>query len=102
VSGLTPPVQSSGSGGPVQVEGYRTQGQEGVSGVPLKGAEGAQMPAPEGLGPQVPVAAVILAAAAVLAAFFVPWPFVAARLRSITGFDHTAPARALPIHLLKK
>ncbi len=27
----------------------------------------------------------------VAAAFFVPWPFVAARMRSLTGFDHTRP-----------
>jgi hypothetical protein len=98
---LQPPVQSSGSGSAQQVQGYQTQGLEGVSGVPLRGATGAQLPEPERPGPPVPVAALIAAAAVVLAAFFLPWPFVAARLRGITGFDHTRPKRSSRIRLLR-
>ncbi len=102
VSDLEPPVQSSGAGVPQQVQGYQTQGQEGVSGIPLAGANGAQLPEPKRHGPPVPVAALIAAAVVVLAALFVPWPFVAAHLRRITGFDHSGPKRSFPIRLLHR
>ena len=99
---LQPPVQSSGAGSPQQVQGYQTQGQEGVSGIPLRGAKGAQLPEPKRAGPAVPVLALIAAAVFVLAAFFVPWPFVAARMRGITGFDHTRPRSFPRIRLLHR
>jgi hypothetical protein len=102
VTDLQPPVQSTGSGPPQQVQGYQTQGQEGVSGVPLTGAKGEQLPEPERPGPPVPVAALIAAALVVLAAFFVPWPFVAARMRGITGFDHAHPRRFSRVRLLHR
>jgi hypothetical protein len=95
------PVQSTGSGSAVPVEGYQVQGEEGVSGVPLKAVEGAQAPEPERPGPSVPVLALLAAALVVAAAFFVPWPFVAAQMRRITGFDHTRPP-SLPFRPLGK
>jgi hypothetical protein len=95
------PVQSTGGGSAVPVEGYQVQGEEGVSGVPLKAVEGAQAPAPERPGPPVPVRALIAAVLIVAAAFFVPWPFVAAQMRRITGFDHTR-RRSLPFRPLGK
>jgi hypothetical protein len=95
------PVQSTGGGSAVPVEGYQVQGEEGVSGVPLKAVEGAQAPAPERPGPPVPVRALIAAGLIVAAAFFVPWPFVAAQMRRITGFDH-ARRRSLPFRPLGK
>ena len=101
-SDLQPPVQSAGSGTLEEVQGYRTQGQEGVSGVPLTGAKGAQLPEPERPGPPVPVIAMIVAAAVVLAAFFLPWPFVAARLRSVADFDHVRPRRVSRTRLLRR
>ncbi len=96
------PVQSTGSGDAQAVQGYQVQGEEGVSGVPLRAAEGAQAPEPERPGPPVPALALIAAGLVVAAAFFVPWPFVAAQMRSITGFDHTRPARNLPFRPLGK
>lgn len=96
---LDVPVQSTGSGSAVPVEGYQVQGEEGVSGVPLRAAEGAQAPEPKRPGPPVPVLALIAAGLVVAAAFFVPWPFVAAQMRRITGFDHTRP-RSLPFRPL--
>ena len=78
------------------------QGEEGVSGVPLRAEEGAQAPEPERPGPAVPVLALVVAGLVVAAAFVVPWPFVAAHLRHITGFDHTRPARFLPFRPLGK
>jgi hypothetical protein len=50
----------------------------------------------------VPVLALVAAGLVVAAAFFVPWPFVAARLRHLTGFDHTRPAHFLPFRPLRK
>ena len=96
------PVQSAGSGDAQSVQGYQVQGEEGVSGVPLRAEEGPQAPAPERPGPPVPVVALVVAGLVVAAAFFVPWPFVAAHLRRITGFDHTRPARFLPFRPLGK
>lgn len=86
---LKPPVQSTGSGAPQAVQGYQTEGAQGVSGVPLRAAEGAQAPAPERPGPPVPVLALIGAGVVIAAAFFVPWPFAAAKIRAVVGFDHT-------------
>lgn len=85
------PVESSGAGAPQAVQGYEVQGAEGVSGVPLRAAKGPQAPEPERPGPAVPVAALIGAGLLVAAAFFVPWPFAAAKIRSIAGFDHVRP-----------
>ena len=96
------PVQSTGSGTLESVQGYQVQGEEGVSGVPLRAVEGAQLAEPERPGPAVPVLALVAAALVVAAAFFVPWPFVAAHLRGLTGFDHTRPARVLPFRPLGK
>ena len=96
------PVQSTGSGDTQAVQGYQVQGEAGVSGVPLRAMEGPQAPEPERPGPAVPVAALVAAGLIVAAAFFVPWPFVAAHLRRITGFDHTRPARILPFRPLGK
>jgi hypothetical protein len=96
------PVQSTGSGAVENVQGYQVQGEEGVSGVPLRAVEGAQAAEPERPGPAVPVLALVTAALVVAAAFFVPWPFVAAHLRGITGFDHMRPARTLPFRPLGK
>jgi hypothetical protein len=90
------PVQSTGSDTAQPVQGYEVQGEEGVSGVPLRAAPGPQVAEPERPGPPVPVMALVGAAAFVAAAFFLPWPFVAAHLRRITGFDHTRPTRFLP------
>ena len=84
------------------VQGYEVQGEEGVSGVPLRAVEGPQAPEPERPGPAVPVLALVAAGLVVAAAFFVPWPFVAAHMRRITGFDHTRPARSLPFRPLGK
>ena len=94
------PVASTGSGPAQAVQGYQMQGEEGVSGVPLKAAEGPQAPEPERPGPAVPIIALVAAGLVVAAAFFIPWPFVAARLRRVAGFDHTRPARVLPFRLL--
>lgn len=94
------PVQSTGSGALEDVQGYEVQGEEGVSGVPLRAAEGAQAPEPERPGPPVPWPALVAAALVVAAAFFIPWPIVAADLRRLTGFDHTRPARSLPFRPL--
>ena len=99
---LDVPVQSTGSGSAVPVEGYQVQGEEGVSGVPLRAVEGAQAPEPERPGPPVPVLALVAAGLVVAAAFFGPWPLVAAHMRRITGFDHTRPARSLPFRPLGK
>jgi hypothetical protein len=96
------PVQSTGSGSAQAVQGYQVQGEEGVSGVPLRAAEGSQVPEPERPGPVVPVLALVAAGLVVAAAFFIPWPFVASHMRSITGFDHTRPARFLPFRPLGK
>jgi hypothetical protein len=97
---LDVPVESTGGGSAVPVQGYQVQGEEGVSGVPLRAAEGAHAPEPKGSGPPLSVLALIVAGMGVAAAFFVPWPFVAAHMRSITGFDHTRPARFLPFRPL--
>ena len=99
---LDVPIESTGSGSAVAVQGYQVQGEEGVSGVPLRAEQGAQAPEPERPGPPVPVLALIGAGLVVAVAFFVPWPFVAAHLRRITGFDHTGPARFLPFRPLGK
>lgn len=88
---LQPPVQSSGSGAPQAVQGYQTEGAQGVSGVPLRAEEGAQAPAPGHPGPPVPILAIIGAGLVVAAVFFVPWPFAAARIRAVAGFDHARP-----------
>ena len=96
------PVDSTGSGEPRSVQGYEVQGEEGVSGVPLRAVEGPQAPEPERPGPAVPVLALVAAGLVVAAACFVPWPFVAAHMRGITGFDHTRPARSLPFRPLGK
>jgi hypothetical protein len=96
------PVQSTGSGATTNVQGYEVQGKEGVSGVPLRAAAGAQAPAPERPGPAVPVLALIAAGVFVAAAFFLPWPFVAARIRGVADFDHTRPIRSLPFRPLGK
>ena len=96
------PVQSTGSGETQVVQGYEVQGQEGVSGVPLRAEEGPQAPEPARPGPAVPVLALVAAGLIVAAAFFVPWPIVAAHMRGITGFDHTRPARSLPFRPLGK
>ena len=50
----------------------------------------------------MPVLALIGAGLFVLAAFFVPWPIVAAQMRRITGFDHMRPKGFLPFRLLGK
>jgi hypothetical protein len=102
VNSVDVPVQSSGSGGVQDVQGYQVQGEEGVSGVPLRAEQGAQAPEPGRPGPSVPVLALLAAGLFVAAAFFVPWPFVAARMRSLTGFDHTRPKRFLPFRPLGK
>jgi hypothetical protein len=96
------PVESTGSGTLENVQGYQVQGEEGVSGVPLRAVEGAQAAEPERPGPAVPMLALVAAGLLVAAAFFIPWPFVAAHLRSLTGFDHTRPARSLPFRPLGK
>ena len=88
-----PPVFSSGSGPAVPVRGIEAGATEGVTGVPLRAAEGSQLAEPRPAGPGVPVLALCAAALLVGAAFFVPWPFVAAEIRSIAGFDHTRPKR---------
>jgi hypothetical protein len=96
------PVQSTGGDTVENVQGYPTQGEVGVSGVPLRAAPGAQAPEPERPGPSVPVLALLAAGLFVAAAFFVPWPFMAAHLRGITGFDHTRHKRVLPFRPLGK
>jgi hypothetical protein len=96
------PVQSAGSGEAQPVQGYQVQGEEGVSGLPLRAEAGPQAPEPERPGPAMPVLALAAAGLVVAAAFFVPWPFVAAHMRRITGFDHTRPARFLPFRPLGK
>jgi hypothetical protein len=101
-SSVEVPVQSTGSGSAQAVQGYQVQGQQGVSGVPLRAAEGPQAPEPGRPAPQVPVPALIVAGLVVAVAFFVPWPFVAAHLRRFTGFDHTRPAHFLPFRPLGK
>ena len=94
------PVDSTG-GGPAQpVEGFEVQGQEGVSGVPLRAKEGAHVAGSEQPGTPVPLLALVAAGLVVAAAFFIPWPLVAAHLRSLTGFDHTRPTRFLPFRPL--
>jgi hypothetical protein len=101
-SSVDVPVESTGSGPPQQVQGLEVQGEEGVSGVPLRAAPGAQAPEPERPGPPVPALALVAAGLVVAAAFFVPWPFVAAHMRWFTGFDHTNPARSVPFRPLGK
>jgi len=101
-SSVEVPIQSTGSGSAQSVQGYQVQGQEGVSGVPLRAEQGAQAPEPGRPAPAVPVLALIAVGLIVAAAFFVPWPFVAAHLRRFTGFDHTRPARFLPFRPLGK
>ncbi len=96
------PVQSMGSGPTVPVQGYQVEGEVGISGVPLRAEQGPQAPEPERPGPFVPVLALIAAGLFVAAAFFIPWPFVAAHLRGLTGFDHTRPKRFLPFRPLGK
>ena len=96
------PIQSAGSGGAQAVQGYQVQGEQGVSGVPLRAEQGPQAPEPERPGPQVPVLALVAAGLVVAVAFFVPWPFVAAHLRRLTGFDHARPAHFLPFRPLGK
>lgn len=95
-SSIDVPVESTGSGEAQPVQGYQVQGEEGVSGVPLRAEEGPQAPAPERPGPPVPVLALVGAGLFAAAAFFVPWPIVAAQLRRLTGFDHTRPAHHPP------
>ena len=99
---VTVPVQSTGDGAAQAVQGYQVQGEEGVSGVPLRAAEGPQAAAPDRPGSAVPVLALVVAGLVVAAAFFVPWPFVAAHLRRITAFDHTRPSHFLPFRPLGK
>jgi hypothetical protein len=101
-SSIEVPVQSTGSGPAQEVQGYQVQGEEGVSGVPLRAAEGSQAPAPERPGPPLPVPALLAAVFVVAAAFFAPWPFVAAHLRHLTGYDHTRSARFLPFRPVGK
>ena len=73
-----------------------------MSGVPLRAAEGPQAPEPGRPGPAVPVLALVAAGIVVAAAFFVPWPFLAARMRGIADFDHMRPAHFLPFRPLRK
>jgi len=47
-------------------------------------------------------AALAVAGLVVVAAFFGPWPVVAAELRRLTGFDHTRPTGTFPFRLLGK
>ena len=95
-SAVQAPVESSSFGAPQVVRGYEAQGAEGVSGVPLRAAEGPQAPEPTHPGEPVPVLALIGAGLLVAAAFFVPWPIAAARLRAIAGFDHVRPRHHRP------
>jgi hypothetical protein len=88
---LEVPAESSGSGASQSVSGYQVQGEQGVSGVPLKSAKGAQVAAQDAPGPALPVGTLVCAGVIVLGAFFVPWPVMAARLRRVTGFDHVRP-----------
>jgi hypothetical protein len=96
------PVQSTGSGAAQPVEGLEVRGQEGVSGVPLRAEEGAQAPGPERAGTSVPVLALAAAGLLVAAAFFMPWPLVAAQMRRITDFDHTRRGRVPPFRPLRR
>lgn len=96
------PVDSVGSGPAHPVQGFEVQGEEGVSGVPLRAEKGAQAPAPERPGAPVPLLALAVAGLVVVAAFFGPWPVVAAELRRLTGFDHTRPTGTFPFRLLGK
>ena len=96
------PIQSTGSGDAQAIQGYQVQGEEGVSGVPLRAEQGPQAPEPARPGPEVPVVALVAAGLVVAAAFFFPWPFVAVHLRRLTGFDHTRPAHFLPFRPLGK
>jgi hypothetical protein len=82
------------------VSGYEVEGEEGVSGVPLKAAEGAQIAADEPKGQPLPVGLIAAAGVGVLAAFFLPWPVMAARMREVTGFNHTRPKYYRPFRLL--
>jgi hypothetical protein len=82
------------------VSGTAVQGQEGVSGVPLRADPGAQLAEPATPGPHVSAAFLAGLGLLVLAAFLVPWPVMAARLRGITGFDHTRPRRYPPFRPL--
>lgn len=99
---LDVPVQSTGSGEAQAVQGYQVQGEEGVSGVPLRAEQGAQAPEPQRPGPSLPVLALVAAGVVVAAAFFMPWPFVAAHMRRITDFDHVRPTRILPFRPLDR
>jgi hypothetical protein len=85
-----------GAGVAQSVRGYQVEGEEGVSGVPLRAAEGAQAPQPESSARGVPVLVLVVAGLAVFAAFLVPWPFAAARIRAIAGFDHVRPRQQRP------
>jgi hypothetical protein len=96
------PVESTGSGPAQPVEGFEVQGQEGVSGVPLRAEEGGQVADSGRSGTPVPVLALLVAGLVVAAAFLLPWPFVAAHLRRLTGFDHTRPERFLPFRPLRR
>lgn len=88
---LQPPVESSGSGAPQAVQGYQTEGAQGVSGVPLRAAPGPQASAPGRPGTPAPVLPLIGAGLVIAVAFFVPWPFAAAQIRAVAGFDHVRP-----------
>ena len=97
---VAPPVASTVSGSSQSVTGTRVQGLEGVSGVPLKAAAGAQAPQAQTPGPRVSTAFFVGAVLVALVAFFAPWPIMAARLRRITGFDHSRPKRYPPFRPL--
>jgi hypothetical protein len=99
---VQPPVRSSGSGAAQAVQGFQVEGEQGVSGVPLRAVEGPQAPAPGSPGPPLPVLPLIGAGLVIAAAFFVPWPFAAAQIRAVAGFDHTRPKFYRPFWPLGK
>jgi hypothetical protein len=81
------------------VTGLEVQGVEGVSGIPLTAAAGAHVgeEQPGGEDHAVSLGAVLILSVGAVAGLFLPWPFFAAQLREIGGFDHTRPRR-VPRH----
>ncbi len=76
---------------------------EGVSGIPLKAAEGAHVESAGDDGrPPLSTGAVILLSLGTLVGLLLPWPVFAAHLRELSGFDHVRPRRLPPFRPLGK
>lgn len=101
-SDVAAPPPSAATGPEQSVSGVQVQGLEGVSGIALRAAPGAHVKDESGdAGEPLSVAAIVAVSIGALAGVLLPWPFFAARLRDIGGFDHIRPRRYPPFRSLR-